>query len=116
MVVVDSELPIGNGDRVQAGTPAGGATYTNEASDCRFHAQDGRAGHDSRTKWTWIPHKWDMIRATYQPWRGRGGGTRTHDLVLPKHVRYHCATPRWAIIPAATLLIPIADVMVCCVP
>jgi hypothetical protein len=25
---------------------------------------------------------------------GRGGGTRTHDLVLPKHVRYHCATPR----------------------
>jgi hypothetical protein len=25
---------------------------------------------------------------------GRGGGIRTHDLVLPKHVRYHCATPR----------------------
>src|ERR1035437_8266525 len=25
---------------------------------------------------------------------GRGGGIRTHDLVLPKHVRYRCATPR----------------------
>jgi hypothetical protein len=26
--------------------------------------------------------------------RGRGGGIRTHDLVLPKHVRCRCATPR----------------------
>ena len=25
---------------------------------------------------------------------GRGGGDRTHDLMLPKHVRYLCATPR----------------------
>ena len=25
---------------------------------------------------------------------GRGGGARTHNLVLPKHVRDHCATPR----------------------
>ena len=25
---------------------------------------------------------------------GRGGGNRTHDLMLPKHVRYLCATPR----------------------
>src|SRR3954447_18943348 len=25
---------------------------------------------------------------------GRGGGIRTHSLVLPKHVRHRCATPR----------------------
>src|SRR5688500_17963147 len=25
---------------------------------------------------------------------GRGGGIRTRGLVLPKHVRYRCATPR----------------------
>ena len=25
---------------------------------------------------------------------GRGGGDRTRDLMLPKHVRYRCATPR----------------------
>ncbi len=33
---------------------------------------------------------------------GRGGGIRTHDLVLPKHVRYRCATPRRIVLAKRT--------------
>ncbi len=56
----------------------------------------------SRRKWS-MPSTGSHVDAMANQRDGRGGGIRTHNLVLPKHVRYRCATPRRTLMVADRL-------------